>query len=167
MKTSLFSKANSLFIIRKYLINNSHMNFSKVIAIPHSLKSKNPKPKKKESPTSKILLNEKLVDNDLYTVKNFELKQKHTEFIIESAKKLTMRFFKLKNSKLEVEFTKLQKFCKDTFNDNQINTIIKEIQLCKKGLDDHNIEKNESIFKLFLDRLYSKLDSNAGKYYLI
>eukprot|EP00340_Litonotus_pictus_P003388 CAMPEP_0170528256 /NCGR_PEP_ID=MMETSP0209-20121228/13758_1 /TAXON_ID=665100 ORGANISM="Litonotus pictus, Strain P1" /NCGR_SAMPLE_ID=MMETSP0209 /ASSEMBLY_ACC=CAM_ASM_000301 /LENGTH=613 /DNA_ID=CAMNT_0010819353 /DNA_START=384 /DNA_END=2225 /DNA_ORIENTATION=+ len=64
------------------------------------------------------------------------------------------------SSNIETNFSKLQSFCSKTLSNQELNTIIFELQACKDKLNDEFVEKNEAVFKIFLDKVNSLTPSS-------
>lgn len=127
---------------------------NKIISITNSLKAKNPRKEKKETPISKILKFEKLAIKNENEIENEELKNIHKAFIDDVSKKMSINYFKVYDSTNEEKnLEKIQNFCSKTLTPKELNCFIIELQNCKNKLSNDSSQINEAFIKVFLDKM--------------
>lgn len=129
--------------------------FAKVVSIPPKLKIKNPKPtdNKTLNPVYNLLKSEKLSENKNETFNSLE-KNTYEQLILSSSKKLLTNYYKLYDIEQEQYIETLYKFMNESLSVKEINLFISHLNEAKNIIDSINIEKNEKIFTMFLDKLF-------------
>jgi hypothetical protein len=129
--------------------------FAKVVSIPPRLKIKNPKPvdNKALNPVYNLLKSEKFSENKNETFNSLE-KNTYEHLIISSSKNLLTNYYKLYDTEQEKHIENLYKFLNESLSVKEINLFISHLNEAKNIIDSVNIEKNEKIFTMFLDKLF-------------
>jgi hypothetical protein len=141
--------------------------FAKVVSIPPKLKIKNPKPadNKTLNPVYNLLKSEKLSENKNETFNSLE-KNTFEHLILSCSKKLLDNYYKLYDIEQEKYIENLYKFLNESLSVKEINIFISHLNEAKNIIDSVNIEKNEKIFTIFLDKLFILTERKSINYLL-
>jgi len=141
--------------------------FAKVVSIPPKLKIKNPKPadNKTLNPVYNLLKSEKLSENKNETFNSLE-KNTYEHLILSCSKKLLDNYYKLYDIEQEKYIENLYKFLNESLSVKEINIFISHLNEAKNIIDSVNIEKNEKIFTIFLDKLFILTERKSINYLL-
>lgn len=139
--------------------------FAKVVAIPPRLKLKNPKPvdNKTLNPLYNLLKSEKLSENKNETYNSIE-KITYEQLILSASKKLLDNYYKIYDIEQEKNIENLFIFMNESLSVKEINLFIAHLNEAKNIIDSSNIEKNEKIFTMFLDKLFILTERKSNNY---
>ncbi len=130
-------------------------------------KIKNPKPvdNKALNPVYNLLKSEKFSENKNETFNSLE-KNTYEHLILSCSKKLLDNYYKLYDIEQEKYIENLYKFLNESLSVKEINIFISHLNEAKNIIDSVNIEKNEKIFTIFLDKLFILTERKSINYLL-
>ena len=139
--------------------------FAKVVSIPPRLKLKNPKPvdNKTLNPLYNLLKSEKLSENKNETYNSIE-KITYEQLILSASKKLLDNYYKIYDIEQEKNIENLFIIMNESLSVKEINLFIAHLNEAKNIIDSSNIEKNEKIFTMFLDKLFILTERKSNNY---